>query len=57
MEVIHYLTPTGCERLSGLARQRVRYTNAGKLRAAIAGRGKRGGARVIYCVWNERDQC
>lgn len=28
-----------------------------KLRAAIAGRGKRGGARVIYYVWNERDCC
>jgi hypothetical protein len=28
-----------------------------KLRAAIAGRGKRGGARVIYYVWNERDLC
>lgn len=28
-----------------------------KLRAAIAGRGKRGGGRVIYYVWNERDRC
>jgi hypothetical protein len=28
-----------------------------KLRAAIAGRGKRGGARVIYYVWNEQDRC
>jgi hypothetical protein len=28
-----------------------------KLRAAIGGRGKRGGARVIYYVWNERDRC
>ena len=28
-----------------------------KLRAAIAGRGKRGGARVIYYLWNERDRC
>jgi hypothetical protein len=28
-----------------------------KLRAAVAGRGKRGGARVIYYLWNERDQC
>lgn len=28
-----------------------------KLRAAIRGRGKRGGARVVYYVWNERDRC
>jgi hypothetical protein len=28
-----------------------------KLRAAIGGRGKRGGARVIYYVWNEQDRC
>jgi hypothetical protein len=28
-----------------------------KLRAAVAGRGKRGGARVIYYVWDERDRC
>ena len=28
-----------------------------KLRAAIAGRGKRGGARVIYYVWDEQDRC
>ncbi len=28
-----------------------------KLRAAMAGRGKRGGARVIYYVWNEHDRC
>lgn len=28
-----------------------------KLRAAIAGRGTRGGARVIYYFWDERDQC
>jgi hypothetical protein len=28
-----------------------------KLRAAIGGQGKRGGARVIYYVWNERDRC
>ena len=28
-----------------------------KLRAAIKGRGKRGGARVIYYVWDERDRC
>jgi hypothetical protein len=28
-----------------------------KLRAAVGGRGKRGGARVIYYVWNERDRC
>lgn len=28
-----------------------------KLRAAIAGRGKRGGARVTYYVWDEPDRC
>jgi|SRR6516164_769522 hypothetical protein len=28
-----------------------------KLRAAIARRGKRGGARVIYYVWEERSRC
>jgi hypothetical protein len=28
-----------------------------KLRAVIAGRGKRGGARVIYYVWHEQDRC
>jgi hypothetical protein len=27
-----------------------------KLRAAVAGRGKRGGARVIYYVWDEQDR-
>jgi hypothetical protein len=28
-----------------------------KLRAAVAGRGKRGGARVIYYVREEQDRC
>ena len=28
-----------------------------KLRAAIAGRGKRGGARVINYVWDKLDRC
>jgi hypothetical protein len=28
-----------------------------KLRAAVAARGKRSGARVIYYVWDERDRC
>jgi hypothetical protein len=28
-----------------------------KMRAALAGRGKRGGARVIYYFWRMRDCC
>ena len=28
-----------------------------KMRAALGCRGKRGGARVIYCVWTARDCC
>ena len=28
-----------------------------KLRASLAGRGKRGGARVIYYHWVSQDQC
>jgi hypothetical protein len=28
-----------------------------KLRAGLAGRGKRGGARVIYYWWTERECC
>lgn len=28
-----------------------------KMRAALGGRGKRGGARVIYYLWTARDCC
>ena len=28
-----------------------------KIRAALGGRGKRGGARVIYYLWSARDCC
>ena len=28
-----------------------------KMRAALGGRGKRGGARVIYYLWSARDCC
>lgn len=28
-----------------------------KLRAAVRGRGKRGGARVIYYLWDQQDRC
>jgi hypothetical protein len=28
-----------------------------KMRAALGGRGKRGGARVIYFLWSARDCC
>ena len=27
------------------------------MRAAIGGRGKRGGGRVIYCFWTARESC
>ena len=28
-----------------------------KMRAAIGGRGKRGGGRIIYYLWTARDTC